>query len=170
MEVQQSGAADRVTLSIAPGEAIVSFVFDELPRSPSHDGGVILEHYGVRGTYLTDKDADKSWAGAIQQRGHELRESAGHDWVPGLNRGTVDVATLKANALSGADEVYRAALARIHEAAEGGWLVFHTRDVCEHPSPQGARALVFDFVVRTVIEAQLPVITIGAAIQHLSRR
>lgn len=171
MNVQEISAGGGPSLSVPEGTSVVSFVFDRLPVAARHDGVAILEQYGCRGTFFASQP-EESGAEDLVQRGHEVRRSDrfGHVWPQGLNRGEFDLATLKAWPLSGSDDVYRAALARIHEAGEGGWLVFHTQDVGERPSLQGARSLVFDYIVRTVIDARLTVMTVGAAVQHLSRR
>lgn len=172
MKVQQKRSGEMPILSMPERVALVSFAFDQIPSSPMLDGGVILERHGARGTYFASHDADDGRAGDIVHRGHEVRRRASHEheWPNGLNRGEINLAALKACPLYGDDDVYRAALARIHEVSAGGWLVFHTQNVSERPCSQGARSVVFDYVVRTVIEARLPVMTIGAALQHLSRR
>jgi peptidoglycan/xylan/chitin deacetylase (PgdA/CDA1 family) len=43
----------RRTFTLLPGPAIVSFTFDDFPRSALHTGGAILERVGVAGTYYT---------------------------------------------------------------------------------------------------------------------
>lgn len=75
--------AARKNLRLDPGKRVVSFTFDDAPRSACHEGAAILERLGARGTFyiaggLTDKVEEgrpcHSLADlqALHQAGHEL--------------------------------------------------------------------------------------------------
>lgn len=68
---------------IRPAKPLISFSFDDFPRSALHAGGAILERYGVRGTYyvalgLMDQEIPAGRAftrgdlDAVLEKGHQL--------------------------------------------------------------------------------------------------
>jgi peptidoglycan/xylan/chitin deacetylase (PgdA/CDA1 family) len=59
-------AAHRRTLPLGNGGPIVSFTFDDFPRSALHTAGQVLEQYGARGTYYV--------AGGLMNVTNELGE------------------------------------------------------------------------------------------------
>jgi len=76
----------RRVVSLAGHGPIVSFTFDDFPRSAASTGGAVLEHYGARGTYYTAMDLmnrsgepgnlfHESDLEELLEKGHEL---AGH--------------------------------------------------------------------------------------------
>lgn len=75
--------AARNNISLDPGKRVVSFTFDDAPRSACLEGAAILEHLGARGTfYIAGGLTDKVEEGrpchsvddlqALHQAGHEL--------------------------------------------------------------------------------------------------
>lgn len=157
--------------SVPAGVSIVSFAFQGAHAPALDEGGDVLARYGARGTFIrvADLPADVQAAAA---RGHEVvdRVRSTIPLLTGINRGAIDASSLRADPLFGSDETYRAAVARLHDAKQGGWAIFHMRDVSDSPSPYGARKLVFEYIVRMAVDAGLPVMTIGAACETLMRR
>lgn len=62
---------NRRTVVFQPHEAIVSFTFDDFPRSAYTAGGAVLEEHGVRGTYYA--------AAGLMNSNNELGEQFGPD-------------------------------------------------------------------------------------------
>ncbi len=78
-----AGLALRKTIKLEPGKRVVSFTFDDAPRSACLEGAAILERLGARGTFyiaggLTDKVEENRPCHsaddlkALHQAGHEL--------------------------------------------------------------------------------------------------
>lgn len=73
----------RRLVQVKPSEAVISFTFDDFPRSALHTGGGILEQFGARATYYaclglmgqeiaTGKLFDAGDLQDLAARGHEL--------------------------------------------------------------------------------------------------
>lgn len=228
----------RKPLAMAQAGGVISFTFDDFPRSALSAGGAILERHGLHGTYygamslLGGEDQGqilmtREDLAALRERGHELGchtyshvncrslgEAAlkqelsennrqarllggGEDFVsfsypfgeislsakalaarrfatargimPGINRGTVDLAALLANSLYGGLENAESARRLIEETGRsGGWLVFYTHDVTERPSPYGCTPEHFAAAVEAAAGSGCDVLTMEKAYERLS--
>ncbi len=81
---------------------------------------------------------------------------------PGVNRGSIDCAYLRATGLDGgADGVARARAQIADVKQNGGWLIFYGHDVRAQHSEWGASERELEEVVEAVAEAGLKVSTVG---------
>jgi peptidoglycan/xylan/chitin deacetylase (PgdA/CDA1 family) len=204
-----------------PG-GVVSFTFDDFPRSAWVNGGAILEQFGKRGTYYaamglagTDSNLGKIFAPDdlrdAHAQGHEIachtyshrdcchaapaeivaeiernaaalaatideervdnfaypfggvsltaKHALGDRFAScrgagrGVNRGTVDLSDLLSPSIYSRDFDHEAPCRLIDDArAANGWVIFHTHDVTEAPSPFGCTPAQFQAVVAYAAE------------------
>jgi peptidoglycan/xylan/chitin deacetylase (PgdA/CDA1 family) len=219
---------------LPPGEPLVSFSFDDFPRSALLTAGEILKSHGAIGTYYTSLGLAGSTAptGEIFQQsdlasllgdGHELgchtyshcpaattptaefegavieNRKALHDIIPEArfetlsypigsarprtkqrcgrhfracrgggqtyNLGRIDLNLLNAYFIEQSvhvpDDISRIIAAN---AAAGGWLIFATHDVAEHPTRFGCTPQLFERVVRESRQSGAQVLSVGAAL------
>lgn len=88
---------------------------------------------------------------------------------PGFNQGRIDLAQLSTVSLESrlfAKDVIADAIACIKR--EGGWLVFHTHDVSETPTPYGSTPQALDWTLGQVSRAGIPVLPMRDALKVLS--
>ncbi len=90
---------------------------------------------------------------------------------PGLNGRVVDLAELRTYGIWIADFA-EARLARVIQAAarRGAWLVFMTHDVAERPGEWGCTTGQFEFVLRAVCDAGIPILPLRAAVGRVAFR
>lgn len=75
-------AFGRKSLHVAPPRSIVSFTFDDVPKSATKNGANCLERFGVRGTFFISGGLCDTMKGGIQQfNAEEIRAlaEAGHE-------------------------------------------------------------------------------------------
>jgi peptidoglycan/xylan/chitin deacetylase (PgdA/CDA1 family) len=215
-------------------EPVVSFTFDDFPRSALHEGGRVLRERGWTGTYFAAGSFcgrrvdgldyfDRDDLVQAAEQGHEIGcHTFGHlrlpearsdeieadlqrnaDFVaealpgyrlssfaypfgdlrlgqkaqiarrfpicrgiwPGLNRGRMDFAQLKAVSLEsrmGEEVDVGAWLDRAQ--AERGWLIFFTHDVSDNPSPYGSSRRTFETVADAVAHRGIRVLPVKNAV------
>lgn len=219
------------------GQAVVSFTFDDFPRSAAEHGAGLLEAHDARGTfYFADGLAGRAENGqpiatgaeaaALAARGHEIgghthghvdvqqahrleheiaannaaiAALAGHAPAsfaypfgivslpakrrlaphyaglrgiqPGINRGCIDLAHLRA------EELYDASLTSPRLDAllddlvrHGGWLIFYTHDVRADPSAIGCSPVFMAMVLEQVCRRALPIHTVAAVLAAIGVR
>jgi peptidoglycan/xylan/chitin deacetylase (PgdA/CDA1 family) len=218
---------------------VVSFTFDDFPKSALSVGGRLLAEHGIRGTYYASKlflNAEVlpgipgftlDDINQLLQEGHELgchtamhhraeqvstaqfRESlesnakwlqanfpeapvtsfsypfgsappsvrriAGRSFTscrgidPGVNSKSIDLNHLFAQQLyqgtTSLDAVKRQ-LAELNRS--GGWLIFYTHDLSEHPSPYGCTPGFFESILRWTMDAKFEVLPVREALESLS--
>ncbi len=88
--------------------------------------------------------------------------------VGGINLGRVDLSHLRANAVY-STHFDRAKLQRLieHNLAVGGWTIFYTHEVCEHPNPWGTTIDDFQWLVDQVKQSGAAIETVEGALQKL---
>ncbi len=219
-----------------PATGLVSFTFDDIPRSAWHMGGEILARHGVEGTYyvaggLTGGEDEASGnichteddLRAIAEEGHEIashgfahrpftdlsKNELLEDWDrnerylqslfpdrmisnlsyplgmarirdkslaakrftsirgvdPGLNKGLCDFSQLKSNGLYSSRITVEKVKALIDRAArDKAWVIFHTHDVAEDPTPWGATPSLFEEAVKAAVDSSCRVMPVRNAI------
>lgn len=226
----------RYPVDIVSARPIVTFTFDDFPRSALHTGGDILGRYGWRATYfasacflggtthhgpmftaddvaallaagheigchthdhLNAARADQKQYLADMQRNVEALKALGVPAMgsfafpfgeaqpahkhraasrytvargirPGINGVNSDRMLLKSVAIDGGDEGLKRALHYAAAAAEqGGWLIFFTHEVDDHPGPWGCTPGQLEAVAQAVKDAGAEVLTMGQAIARL---
>jgi hypothetical protein len=86
----------------------------------------------------------------------------------GLNVGTIDLAALRSNRLRSRDRPLAHVGALVRENAERrGWLILHTHDVSEDPSPYGCTPADLDAALGCVLEAGSTVLPVREALGAL---
>jgi peptidoglycan/xylan/chitin deacetylase (PgdA/CDA1 family) len=102
------------TVAMRNWRAIVSFTFDDFPRSAVSNGARLLEEHGVRGTfYLTGSYCERVIDDVLQYGAEDLAALAGAGHEIGCHTFTHPrVSTLSAGALNGEIELNAAFLAR----------------------------------------------------------
>jgi peptidoglycan/xylan/chitin deacetylase (PgdA/CDA1 family) len=228
---------ERRPYRLANARPIVSFSFDDFPRSALTVGGAILERYGVRGTFyasagraggeglhgphFTRDDLRVALAAghevachtynhvnvALLAEGEILDELARNQQavasilgeyrmvnfaypygrvspsakrcvgarfltcrgvVSGINRGMVDLALLKAHALSSHPPSLAAATRLIGDnARRGGWLILFTHEIAGSPSPYGCTPGDFERVVSLATASGAQVMPVRVALEHV---
>lgn len=87
---------------------------------------------------------------------------------PGVNRGAIDCAYLRATGLDGGGAGVARARAQIADVKQnGGWLIFYGHDVQDQHSEWGASERELEEVVEAVAEAGLKVSTVGDVAQSI---
>jgi len=84
---------------------------------------------------------------------------------PGVNDGTIDLAQLRTISLECRcwDEAnIAAAIARAQH--NRGWIVFHTHDVSDRPTPYGAMPAMLDRVLKNLAQARIAVLPVREAL------
>ena len=84
---------------------------------------------------------------------------------PGVNDGTIDLAQLRTVSLECRcwDEAnIAAAIARAQH--NRGWIVFHTHDVSDRPTPYGAMPAMLDWALKNLAEARIDVLPVREAL------
>jgi peptidoglycan/xylan/chitin deacetylase (PgdA/CDA1 family) len=218
-----------------PG-GVVSFTFDDFPRSAWLDGAPVLERHSARGTYYAAMGFanggnhlgamfENGDLRAAHARGHEIachtfshrdcmrapraeivaeierngaalaellgsapanfaypfggvsqgakqavqrRFASCRGTGRGINRGTVDLADLRANSLYDRDFDCDGLRRLIDEArATGGWLVFFTHDVCDAPSDFGCTPAQLDRIAAYAAEKAAAVLPVRDVLARL---
>jgi peptidoglycan/xylan/chitin deacetylase (PgdA/CDA1 family) len=85
-----------------------------------------------------------------------------------INKGTADLNFLKSFFL----EQCRGDLALVKSAIDrnsraGGWLIFSTHDIAEHPTRFGCTSKFFEDVVRYAVDSGAAILPVGAAIEKI---
>lgn len=220
------------------GPSLISFTFDDFPRSALHAGGDILRHFDKRGTYYAalglmgkvdaagqmfeQEDLHRliaeghelgchtfdhldSWTTAtknfeesiLRNRNsmrqilpdHALRSFSypispprirtkgrvhpHFDYCRGggqqINCGVTDSNYLSAYFIEKTRDNPEMAKAAIRENVRvGGWLIFATHDVCDHPSPYGCTQQHFEDIVKASVESGAEVVPVIEAWERLS--
>jgi hypothetical protein len=118
---------------------MVSFTFDDVPKSAATSGARILEAHDAREPYRSI--------------------------MPGVNSGTVDLQFLRALPLIDRcidrDEIERA----FDEAqTTNGWLIFYSHDVADRPSPYGCSPALMNQALEAAARRKIPVLNIAEAL------
>lgn len=228
---------ERRPYRLANARPIVSFSFDDFPRSALTTGGAILERHGARGTFyasagrmggeglhgphftrddlraalatghevachtyghvnvalLTEEEildelarnqhAVASILGEYRmvnfayphgRVGRSAKRCVGERFVTcrgvtsGINRGTVDLALLKAHALSSRPPSLAAATRLIGDnARRGGWLILFTHEIADTHSPYGCTPGDFERVVSLATASGAQVVPVRVALEHV---
>lgn len=228
----------RRTLSVCSRGGIVSFSFDDIPRSAAAIGSDLLDQYSISGTFyiagaLADGDGQTepfysaSDIAGLVHRGHEigchtfshthvstldlptLRDECDRNqqWlatlVPGytlssfaypkgavsiaakrylgrrfdscrwnrtgINSGSVDGSLLHANKIySWLKNVDELCSLIENNATCGGWLIFYTHDVSDHPSRYGCTPVDLERVVVRAVQSGSQILNIRDARRILS--
>ena len=214
---------------------IVSFTFDDFPRSAWTVAGRMLADHGLHGTYYTARGlmgtttpvgemfgpADME---SVVSAGHELachtfnhalcsdlkpaallgncqrnrqriaEELDGYSLVnfsfpegvvtlgakaalssvystcrtiePGINRGPVDFAFVRANRVYSRFGIERVKEMIAQNVEQRGWLVLYTHDVADRPSPYGCSPREFGQVLKCAVQSQADILSIVEATQR----
>src|SRR2546429_104887 len=128
----------RRQLAVRTALPLISFTFDDFPRSAFLDAGSILRRYGALGTY---------YASLGLKAGRYLhRHTAGGQT---FNWGVTDLNYLCAFFLEKSRDNPEAVKSLIDQNARArGWLILATHDVCAAPSPFGCTPDFFEQVVQ----------------------
>lgn len=216
---------------------LVSFTFDDFPRSALHTGGAILEHYGTRGTYYCSLglmgqtapsgemfNSEDLWQ--VLERGHDLgchtyhhchacdtpadkfeesvleNRKALQNLVPDaefttlsypisfprpatkarcakyfsgcraggqtFNAGRMDLNAMRAFFLEQSRDHLEAIKALINENNNaGGWLIFATHDVCDHPTRFGCLPEFFRAVVEYSVKSGSLIVPVSRGLEEI---
>jgi len=230
----------RRQFTLPPGRSIVSFTFDDFPRSALFNGGAILERHDLAGTYyaslglmkqmtLTGEIFHPEDLPQVLERGHELgchtfdhcpawetspaafeasvvrnagvlrqlipkaafhtlsypisyprpatkRRCARHfaccrGGGQTFNTGTVDSNYLSAFFLEQSRDDPKAIKTVIDATLHaGGWLIFATHDVDDHPTPFGCAPRLFDDIVNHAVKSGAEILPVYRAWQVIESR
>jgi peptidoglycan/xylan/chitin deacetylase (PgdA/CDA1 family) len=214
---------------------IVSFTFDDFPRSALHIGGAILEHAGAKGTYYASlglagqatptgeifniedlhallirghelgchtfqhcpawQTKPRAFEAAIQRNAEALRHhapaarfrslsypisqprpankrSAGRYFAcsrgggQSFNTGTIDLNCLNAFFIEQSRDNPEQIKRMIElNAKAGGWLIFATHDVDEHPTRYGCTPSLFEDIVHWSVSSGASVLPVFSAME-----
>ncbi len=87
----------------------------------------------------------------------------------GINRGPTDRTFLRALPIEQPEESVRALHAQVDAlVANPGWLIFFTHDLSETPTPYGCTPQSFEALVRHTRDAGCTILTVDAALDHLT--
>lgn len=90
---------------------------------------------------------------------------------PGVQKGSVDLALLKATPLYAGSISEHEIAALIAEAErDRGWLIFITHGVVEDPDPWGATPELLEFAVRTAARSDCRTLSVAHALGHVAFR
>src|SRR5882672_2281183 len=68
----------RRLVRVCPPLPVISFTFDDFPRSALHEGGAILKRYGVRGTFYVSMGLmGQDWPAGPGFLAQDLQEALG---------------------------------------------------------------------------------------------
>ena len=128
---------------------MVSFTFDDLPKSAVTTGAQMLEAHGARGTFyvsgsLVGADAPDWVAGdaddvvALHRRGHDIGcHTFSHQRACDLDEAQIN----------------------------NGWLIFYGHDVTDRPSPYGCTPALLAHALRAASRRNIPALTMAEAMQ-----
>src|SRR6266436_5375910 len=175
--------ACRRPFSVHPQRPLISFTFDDFPRSAIHTGGAILNRFGVAGTYyaalgLIDKLTPSGQIFSVDdlpalfEQGHEL---GCHTFAHCDSWGTPtevfeqsDLNQLSAYFVEKTRDNFQAIKDIIDENRRAcGWLIFATHDVVEDHTPFGCAPEFFHNVVQYAVSSGAQIVPVVEALNIL---